>query len=396
MTFWIFILIFAAIVTLVVLKVVSRPVIKNQEGRVVDSLSSDIEIYKNQLSELLSDSKRGLIDKESEEEARLELSRNILAAEKQKTKSTFLVHRSSTLKAIIIIAVLCLPVITIGVYSLLGQPGLESHPFNDLMMKNPQQLTPEEKLVRTEALFARNPDDGKLADELATGYLVQGRFQDAVNTYVSALRLNGESAPRLVGYGMALTGFNGGTINDEAQKSFEKAAKLAPDDFYPRLFIAESLRQAGQLDEAIASLKQYLVHAPKDNVGRPRVEAMIQELQNAREKMQASPKVLENNGGLNSDSGLENNEGLKKGGKTPNSDENDMQGQITSMVEQLAAHLEKSPDDLEGWKRLIHSWLVLKETKKAQSALKEGQSKLSQDKAAELASYAKTQGLVVE
>lgn len=378
-------MIFAAIITMVVLCFVSRPANLKQERDFIDSASSDIEIYKNQLAELDSDLKRGLIDEESAGEARLELSRNILAAEKQIRKNASSRYRSPTLKIVIIIAVLCVPVITIGVYSLLGQPGLESHPFNDLMLKNPQELTPEEKLVRTEALFARNPNDGRLADELATGYLVQGRFQDAVNTYVSALRLNGEAAPRLVGYGMALTGFNGGTINDDAQKSFEKAAKLAPDDFYPRLFIAEALRQAGKTDEAIASLKEYLVHAPKDNVGRPRVEAMIKELQNAKDKMQVSPpKEVENNGGLKAD------------GETSISGDNDIEGDITAMVKQLAARLEQQPDDLEGWKKLIHSWLVLKETKKALSALKEGQSKLSQDKAKELASYAKGEGLVLE
>lgn len=378
-------MIFAAIITMVVLWFVSRPANLKQERDFIDSASSDIEIYKNQLAELDSDLKRGLIDEESAGEARLELSRNILAAEKQIRKNASSRYRSPPLKIVIIIAVLCVPVITIGVYSLLGQPGLESHPFNDLMLKNPQELTPEEKLVRTEALFARNPNDGRLADELATGYLVQGRFQDAVNTYVSALRLNGEAAPRLVGYGMALTGFNGGTINDDAQKSFEKAAKLAPDDFYPRLFIAEALRQAGKTDEAIASLKEYLVHAPKDNVGRPRVEAMIKELQNAKDKMQVSPpKEVENNGGLKAD------------GETFISGDNDIEGDITAMVKQLAARLEQQPDDLEGWKKLIHSWLVLKETKKALSALKEGQSKLSQDKAKELASYAKGEGLVLE
>lgn len=378
-------MIFAAIITMVVLWFVSRPANLKQERNFIDSASSDIEIYKNQLAELDSDLKRGLIDEESAGEARLELSRNILAAEKQIRKNASSRYRSPTLKIVIIIAVLCVPVITIGVYSLLGQPGLESHPFNDLMLKNPQELTPEEKLVRTEALFARNPNDGRLADELATGYLVQGRFQDAVNTYVSALRLNGEAAPRLVGYGMALTGFNGGTINDDAQKSFEKAAKLAPDDFYPRLFIAEALRQAGKTDEAIASLKEYLVHAPKDNVGRPRVEAVIKELQNAKDKMQVSPpKEVENNGGLKAD------------GETSISGDNDIEGDITAMVKQLAARLEQQPDDLEGWKKLIHSWLVLKETKKALSALKEGQSKLSQDKAKELASYAKGEGLVLE
>ncbi|WP_295733852.1 c-type cytochrome biogenesis protein CcmI [uncultured Bartonella sp.] len=390
MTFWLIVLIFAAIVTMVVLYAVSRPIRNGQERVIVDSSTSDIEIYKNQLSELDSDLKRGLIDKESADEARLELSRNILTAEKQKIGNNFINHRSRGLKGVIVLAVLSVPLITIGVYSLLGNPGLESHPFNDLMMKDPLELTPEEKLVRTEALFARNPDDGKLADELATGYLVAGRFQDAVNTYVSALRLNGDSAPRLVGYGMALVGYNGGTVSEDAEKSFEKAAKLSPDDFYPRLFIAESLRQAGKIDEAISGLKDYLSRQVKDNAGRQRIEMMIKELEQAKIDA-ASRQHGTENGSIS-----ENDKPSSGTGNKPVASDNDSNDAIHAMVEQLAQKLEKNPDNLEGWKQLIHSWLVLKETGKALGALKEGTSKLTKDKALELETYARAQGLALK
>ena len=390
MTFWVIVLIFAAIVTMVVLYAVSRPIKNGQERVVVDSSTSDIEIYKNQLSELDSDLKRGLIDKESADEARLELSRNILTAEKQKTGNNFINHRSRGLKGVIVLAVLSVPLITIGVYSLLGNPGLESHPFNDLMMKDPLELTPEEKLVRTEALFARNPDDGKLADELATGYLVAGRFQDAVNTYVSALRLNGDSAPRLVGYGMALVGYNGGTVSEDAEKSFEKAAKLSPDDFYPRLFIAESLRQAGKIDEAISGLKDYLSRQVKDNAARQRIEMMIKELE------QAKIDVASRQHGTENGSISETDKPSSGTGNKPVASDNDSNDAIHAMVEQLARKLETNPDNLEGWKQLIHSWLVLKETGKALGALKEGTSKLTKDKALELETYARAQGLALK
>ncbi|MBI0140251.1 c-type cytochrome biogenesis protein CcmI [Bartonella sp. W8125] len=390
MTYWVFVLIFTAIVTLVVLYAVSRPMEKGQERTVVDSPASDIEIYKNQLSEIAADLQRGLIDKESADEARLELSRNILAAGKQKKDTGFINRRSRGLKIVITIAVLCVPLVTIGIYGFLGSPGLQSHPFNDLMMKDPSKLTAEEKLVRTEALFARDPDNGKLADELATGYLVAGRFQDAVNTYVSALRLNGDAAPRLVGYGMALVGYNGGTVSEDAEKSFEKAAKLAPDDFYPRLFIAESLRQAGKIDEAITGLKDYLSRPVKDSVGRQRVEMMIKELEKAKIDAASRANGAKNgaiSGSSETSSGTANQ---------PVANDNDSSDNIHAMVEQLAQKLEKNPDNLEGWKQLIHSWLVLKETGKAVNALKEGISKLTKDKAAELETYAKAQGLVAE
>lgn len=384
MTFWVFVSIFVAIVTMVVLYAVSGPLRKGQERSVVDSLSSDIEIYKNQLSEVDADLQRDLIDKESAEEARLELARNILAAEKQKKQADFINKRSRGLKTVITVAIFCVPLITLGCYLFLGSPGLESHPFNDLMTKDPSNLTAEERLVRTEALFARNPDNGKLADELATGYLVEGRFQDAANTYVSALRLNGESAPRLVGYGMALAGYNGGTINEDAKESFQKAAKLAPDDFYPRLFIAESLRQDGKFDDAIAELKNYLSGPVKDNVARKRVEETIKELEKAKADS-ASPKNLTANGKTTAPA---------ENGSVGEQDE--INNGIYAMVGKLAQRLEQNPDNLEGWKQLIHSWLVLKETEKARNALKEGQSKLTKDKALELETYAKEQGLALE
>ncbi|WP_208541942.1 tetratricopeptide repeat protein, partial [Bartonella capreoli] len=108
-----------------------------------------------------------------------------------------------------------------------------------------------------------------------------GRFQDAVNIYLDALRLNGESAPRLVGYGLALVGYEGGMITQEAQNVFQKAADLAPNDFYPRLLLAEALHQAGKSLQAVQFLQNFLDTMPKDFTGRSRIEAMIVQLRDS-------------------------------------------------------------------------------------------------------------------
>ncbi len=120
-----------------------------------------------------------------------------------------------------------------------------------------------------------------MADALAVGYLEEGYFQDAVNIYLDALRLNGETAPRLVGYGLALVGYEGGMITQEAQKAFQKAVDLAPKDFYPRLLIAEALHQAGKSVQAVQFLQNFLDTMPEDFTGRSRIEAMIIQLRNA-------------------------------------------------------------------------------------------------------------------
>ncbi len=394
MEFWIFVSVFAIVVALVALWSVSRTISGEKVRTPVDSVSSDIEIYKNQLGEIDADLKRGLIDEESAQEARLELSRNILAAEKEVSKSTFVGNRSFAMRVIISLGILFVPIVTIGVYALTGNPGVESHPFSELMDANPATLSPSETLVRTEALFARNPENGKLADELSSAYLVAGRFQDAVNTYVEALRLNGDSAPRLVGYGMALAGYNGGTINDDALKSFEKAAKLAPDDFYPRLFIAEASRQAGKPKEAADGLQEFLDRSPKNSPWRPRVEELIGQLREQAATPQQLPSSAAKDGDVtkNANAAKEANAGKDSSaameGVSPE--------MISQMVNGLAERLQKQPDDLDGWKMLVHSWLVLKDKEKARAALIDGSKKLPHDKAVELLAYGKSEGLVLD
>ena len=394
MEFWIFVSVFAIVVALVALWSVSRTISGEKVRTPVDSVSSDIEIYKNQLGEIDADLKRGLIDEESAQEARLELSRNILAAEKEVSKSTFVGNRSFAMRVIISLGILFVPIVTIGVYALTGNPGVESHPFSELMDANPATLSPSETLVRTEALFARNPENGKLADELSSAYLVAGRFQDAVNTYVEALRLNGDSAPRLVGYGMALAGYNGGTINDDALKSFEKAAKLAPDDFYPRLFIAEASRQAGKPKEAADGLQEFLDRSPKNSPWRPRVEELIEQLR----EQAATPQQLPSSGAKDGD--VTKNANAAKEANAGKDGSAAMEGvspeMIGQMVNGLAERLQKQPDDLDGWKMLVHSWLVLKDKEKAKAALIDGSKKLPHDKAVELLAYGKSEGLVLD
>ncbi|MET3589395.1 cytochrome c-type biogenesis protein CcmH [Bartonella silvatica] len=179
------------------------------------------------------------------------------------------------------LSILFVPLMTWSIYGVTGSPEVKSYFFSELMDKNPKMLSKREQLVRLQVLFFRSPYDGKLADALAVGYLEEGYFQDAVNVYLDALRLNGETAPRLVGYGLALIGYEEGMITQEAQNAFQKAVDLAPNDFYPRLLLAEAFHQAGETRKAIQFLKNFLDIMPENFTGRSRIETMITQLRDA-------------------------------------------------------------------------------------------------------------------
>ncbi|WP_317992987.1 tetratricopeptide repeat protein [Bartonella gliris] len=183
--------------------------------------------------------------------------------------------RCKSIRAIKALSIFFVLFMTWSIYGLTGNPEVKSYFFSELMNKDPKALSKREQLVRLQVLFLRTPNDGRLADALAVGYLEEGYFQDAVNIYLDALRLNGETAPRLVGYGLALIGYEGGMITQEAQNAFQKAADLAPNDFYPRLLLAEALCQEGKSAQAVQFLENFLGTMPKDFAGRSRVEEKI-------------------------------------------------------------------------------------------------------------------------
>ncbi|AQX21691.1 cytochrome c-type biogenesis protein CcmH [Bartonella sp. CDC_skunk] len=191
---------------------------------------------------------------------------------------------SKSFCALMVLSVLFIFFVTWGVYSLTGNPGVKSYFFSELMEKDPNTLNEHEKLIRLEVLFFRMPHDGKVADALAVAYLEAGRFQDAVNTYLYALHLNGETAPRLLGYGLALVNYEGGIITQEAQDIFQKAVNLAPKDFYPHLLLASAFHQSGQSSQAVQLLQNFLNQTPKNIKGRSRIEEMIIQLRSVSDE----------------------------------------------------------------------------------------------------------------
>lgn len=66
---------------------------------------------------------------------------------------------------------------------------------------------------------------------------------------------------------------------------------------------------------------------------------------------------------------------------------------IETMVAGLAEKLKQSPDDVEGWERLVRSYVVLNRPNDAIEALERARKALSADKVVQLDAVAKDLGL---
>ncbi|TGQ66807.1 c-type cytochrome biogenesis protein CcmI [Mesorhizobium sp. M00.F.Ca.ET.186.01.1.1] len=354
MLFWVI----AAILTLGASLAVLLPLAGGARGA-SSSSDHDLEVYRDQLSELDRDAARGLIQPAEADEARAEIARRILRlgaadpAGKASPKKA-----SVATRLVATVAVLAVPLVSWGLYIKIGSPDLPSQPLSERLAKSPADSSVDELVARAEAHLAANPADGRGWDVLAPVYLRMQRFSDAVAAYRNAIRFDGDSAVRQAGLGEAIAGAAGGIVSADAQDAFEAALKLDPANAKASFYLAMALAQEGRTKDAVAAWQAMLAALPPDSPWRGAVE-------------QALAKSA---GSSPADSGVASGEpanGPSAGDVDAASSMSpqDRQAMISTMVAGLDEKLRQNPRDPEGWMRLVRSYVVLGKADQAREAL---------------------------
>ncbi|GAA5540298.1 MULTISPECIES: c-type cytochrome biogenesis protein CcmI [Brucella/Ochrobactrum group] len=372
MGFWLI----AALLTLAATLAVLLPLTRRKQA-FLPAEKNDLEVYRDQLREVESDAARGMIDPQSAEQARIEISRRILSAEKVSQDAVSAAQATKSGRVLALVAVLAVPLIAWGVYPLFGKPDVPSMPLADRLSDNPDRGSVDELIARAEAHLAKNPDDARGWDVLAPIYMRLGRPADAVNAYRSSMRIDGENFPRLLGLAEGLAAVSGGTITAEAETFLNKAVALDPNDPRPQFYLAQGEMQDGRPDAAAARLKTLLDKAPADAPWRGQVEQAIARLSNPSANQPTEQK------GPSSDD-IEAASSLSA---------EDRQTMIEGMVQRLDESLRQNSGDVEGWKRLVRSYMILHRRDAALDALNRGMTALAEEQRTELRSFASGLGL---
>jgi len=314
---------------------------------------SDLAVYRDQLEEIQRDRVAGRIGDSEAEAAQIEVSRRLLAAADAEAATvpvppvTAVTRRR---RVVAIAALIALPLGAAGIYLALGSPSMSDQP---LAAHSPDQSI-ENMIAQVETHLARNPEDGRGWELIAPIYLRLGRFDDAIKARRSALTFNGESSERLAGLGEALVAAGNGVVTAQAKSAFERAVALDGENIKARYFLGVAAEQDGRPADAAAIWRAMLAGAPAD---APWAEYIRHELA----RVEGGPSQEDT------------------AAAAPDLSSEQRTAMIRGMVERLAERLHREGADLEGWLRLVRSYMVLGERDKAQAAAGEARRALASE-----------------
>jgi cytochrome c-type biogenesis protein CcmH len=363
MTLWFALALMTAAAVLAVLWPLSR------RGRELRS-GSDVAVYRDQLEEIERDRAAGLIADNEAAGAKVEVSRRLLAAADAPAASpgnAAAVTRRR--RAVAVAALVALPLGAVGIYLALGSPLLPDQPLAARLVEARANQSMETLIAQVEAHLAQRPDDGRGWEVIAPVYLRLGRFDDAVKARRNALRLNGDSAERQAALGEALVFGANGVVTAEAKSAFEKAVALDPAHVQARYFLGLAAEQDGNRARAAATWRTLIESAPPDAPWIEFVRGALARVEGAG----ASAGAAGAGGGAGS--GPSEEQVAASSELSPEQRKLMIQG----MVDRLAERLNRDSSDVEGWLRLVRSYMVLGQADKARAAAADARRALAGD-----------------
>lgn len=353
--FWTFAALLTALTVLVILYPLSR---KAKRAESADAY--DLTVYKSQLKEIDSDVEKGLIAESEADAARAEVARRLLKTQEaleSQAEPEDEGSRNFNVRTASVLALLVIPICSLGLYVVTGSPALEGQPLAERLTKAPEKQTLTERVASVERVLQTNPDDLRGWKLLAPIYLTMRRPDDAIRAYQNVIRLEGETVSNLSDLGEAIVVGEAGVVSAKAIGVFLRANKLEKKAPKPRFFLAIALGQQDKNVEAISAWQELINDSKPESAWVPFAKEQIASL---------NKKIAASTGGAQSQTVVPQQqtsapgptrEDMQAAAKLSPEERKEM---IQNMVSQLSERLDEEGGTAEEWVRLIRAELVLK------------------------------------
>ena len=314
-------------------------------GQAADTTST---FYRRQLAEIGDLADRGLIGAEERRTAEAEAGRRLLAAADAPVEAW---STSSSRIPILMIAVGA-PLLALGVYLIVGSPGLGDQPFAARLaawrQASPESLQPAEMAAVLDKLTKERPNDPEGFRFLALAEGASSNPAGAVRALKHAVQLAPQRADLWEMLGEAEVFTANGDLTDDAVDAFTHTIQLDPKDVAARFHLARAKIKAGDKEGGVADWRALLADMPPADPRRGDLQAAIAQAEGQPPPPQAvAPQGLSG----------------------------DQMTAVRGMVAGLAARLQASPDDPAGWVQLVKAYAVLGDAEKRDAALKSARAR---------------------
>lgn len=205
---------------------------------------ANIAVYRDQLTELETDLKNGLVAPEQYQQDRDEIERRMLedvAASPESPVSTKHAKRQVQRRADVYAVAFGIPLVAVALYLQLGNRnailGIATSAPTAPMMRSDDAVLPANDQQRIEGNVAalakkmeENPNDAQGWMMLANSYTTLGKYPEAVAAYEKAVALKGNDAGLLADYAFALAMKNDRKLSGQPEELLQKALKLDPEN----------------------------------------------------------------------------------------------------------------------------------------------------------------------
>lgn len=379
MGFWIVAGAMSALAALVIFAAVNR-----QRTASTPNAAYDLQVYKDQLSEIDRDLDRGILNEDDAARARIEVSRRILEADRalQQDKATTQIGPKGAL--VIGVALVATVGLALLVYTQLGAPGYRDLPIAERIAiieegraarpsqeQAEAQVPPmprlevsdelEEMVVQLRTIIERRPDDIQGIRLLAQNEARLGNFRAARLAQARLITLLGEDVTALEHIDMAemmILGA-GGYVSPEAEAQLRTGFEMDPRNGTARYYAGLMYAQQGRPDLAFPIWRDLLAESASDAPWVEPIMLQIEEvafLAGTQRELENLPRPQAPAAPANDDLRGPSADQIEAAGDMSAEDRGAM---IQNMVAGLAERLATEGGAPEEWAQLIGALIVL-------------------------------------
>jgi cytochrome c-type biogenesis protein CcmH len=249
--------------------------------------AANLEILRDQIAEMDADLKNGLLTPELYEQGKRELETRVL----EEVVPAATTPAGSPNKTLAIVLAVLLPIMSVGVYLVVGDVGALSPANPHAGMSSGGEVRTDTGISALEKRVAANDQDGEAMVMLARSYMEIDRFADSAKVYAKLVKLIPDEAWVWADYADAQAMAEGQTLRGKPTEFINKALKLDPNHMKGLALAGSAAMERGDFAAAIKHWDKLLKQLPPGSEDAMAIQGGINEARQLLSHMKSGGKT---------------------------------------------------------------------------------------------------------